>query len=77
MRKINRVRVGKVYEYRPVMWDVLYPTSNNNLENGDAVKVVNLSSAPPANTAGHCYVVNLSQDLSEGQAILVHCNSLV
>lgn len=53
-----RVRVGSLYQYNPCGWDVFRPCAGNNLTAGQTVRVVNLPSAPPANTMGQCYVAN-------------------
>ncbi len=53
-----RVRVNSIYRYNPNGWDKLRPCQGNTLSAGDIVRVGNLSSAPPANTMGQCYVFN-------------------
>ncbi len=70
MGKINKVKVGKVYHYNPVMWDKLDPKTD--LKKNDPVVVVNLRGCPPANTMGHCHVNRINGEF----AGLVHCNSL-
>jgi hypothetical protein len=51
-----RVRVGKNYVFDPVPLDLFIPTANIPLKKGDVVTVINLPSAPKANTMGMCYV---------------------
>ena len=71
MSNIRRVRAGQTYRYDPVMWDVFDPKTK--LQEGDIVRVKNLHGCPPANTMGHCHVV----DPQTGEFIgLVHVNSL-
>ena len=53
-----QVRVNAIYEYQPNGWDRFHPTSNNTLQPGRLVRVINLPSAPPANTMGQCYVAD-------------------
>jgi hypothetical protein len=53
-----RVRVGSKYRYSPNGWDTFHALQGNNLKDGDVVKVINLPSAPPANTMGQCYVAD-------------------
>jgi hypothetical protein len=53
---MKKVTVNSWYTYRPVgldTWDG--PAS---LSPGDLVKVKNLPGCPPANTMGHCHVVD-------------------
>ena len=50
----NRVRVGSVWTYRPVLFDVC--NKPFGVEPGDTVKVVNLPGCPKANTMGMCHV---------------------
>jgi hypothetical protein len=68
-----KVRVGRVYEYRPVLLDMIDPKSP--LKSGEKCRVVNLPGcpkAPKANTMGHCHVENLKGEFLG----LVSCNSL-
>ncbi len=51
-----KVRVGTNYIYSPNGWDAFRPCRGNDLKPGTLVKVVNLPSAPRANTMGQCYV---------------------
>ena len=51
-----RVRVGRLYRYEPIWWDIFFPCAGNTLKSGDIVRVIELPNAPKANTAGHCYV---------------------
>jgi hypothetical protein len=51
-----KVRVGSRYRYAPNGWDRFRPCKGNTLAVGQIVKVINLPSAPPANTMGQCYV---------------------
>jgi len=66
-----RVRVNSEYYFVPNLLDIAHPLTN--LRNGDVVRVVNLPSAPPANTMGHCYVANPRTGEFIG---MVHTNSL-
>lgn len=69
-----RVRVNGLYIYQPCGWDRFHPCSGNTLEVGQVVRVINLPSAPPANTMGQCYVA----DRETNKFIcMVHVNSLV
>lgn len=54
MSKFRRVTPHKVYRYVPVPLDRF--DARTDLSYGDIVKVINRPGAPPANTAGHCYV---------------------
>lgn len=66
-----RVRVNSLYTYKPVLLDIV--DARTGLKSGDVVKVINLPSAPPANTMGQCYVA----DPSTGKFIgMVSTNSL-
>lgn len=49
---MTKVRVGKVYTFRPVPIDYFNPPYN--VQAGDVVRVVNLPGCPKANTMGHC-----------------------
>lgn len=53
-----KVRVGSRYVYNPSLWDSFRPCKGNTLKPGQIVKVINLPSAPPANTMGQCYVAD-------------------
>ena len=53
-----RVRVNAKYRYNPIAWDVFRPCQGNTLQPGQIVKVINLPSAPPANTMGQAYVAD-------------------
>lgn len=53
-----RVRVNSNYRYNPIGWDVFRPCQGNTLKPGQVVRVINLPSAPPANTMGQCYVAD-------------------
>lgn len=66
-----KVKAGLVYRYNPCMWDIM--DKRTDLEKGDLVKVKNIPGCPPANTMGHCHVVNPDTEEFIG---LVHCNSL-
>src|SRR5437660_1442061 len=66
----RRVRVGNLYRFEPVFLDQI--DARTNLKPGAIVRVVNLPSAPPANTMRHCHVAT-----PDGEFIgLVHTNSL-
>ena len=67
----RKVRVGKVYEYQPVMLDVV--DGRTPLKAGDWVKVIRVPGCPPPGTMGHCHVGNLESGKFIG---LVCCNSL-
>lgn len=66
---LNKVKVGTMYKYQPVMMDIV--DAKTTLKTGDIVTVVNQRGCPPANTMGHCHVNHNGQF-----AGLVHCNSL-
>jgi hypothetical protein len=53
-----RVRVNSNYLYYPCGMDRCSPCQGNNLVKGQEVKVINLPSAPKANTMGMCYVAD-------------------
>ncbi len=66
-----KVRVGSKYVYEANGMDRFHPVSGNTLQKGDIVEVVNLPSAPRANTMGQCYVAK------DGQFVcMVSCSSL-
>jgi len=66
-----KVKAGSVYVYHPNILDRI--DGRTTLRSGEAVRVVNLPSAPKANTMNHCHV----EDPKTGEFIgLVHCNSL-
>ena len=67
----RRVKAGNLYRFSPVLLDRC--DARTSLQPGDVVKVVNLPSAPPANTMGHCYVAEPTTGKFIG---LVCCNSL-
>jgi hypothetical protein len=50
----RRVRVNSIYKYDPVLFDILQGPAD--LPVGTIVRVINLASAPKANTMGMCYV---------------------
>jgi hypothetical protein len=52
---MNKVRVGSLYAYDPVMMDVLRPPFGNP-EKGAILRVINKFGCPKANTCGMCYV---------------------
>lgn len=73
---MKRVRVGKLYTYHPVGWDILDSKNAPNIVAGEIVKVVNLPGCPKANTMGHCHV-QARVETGEWQfAGLVMCSSL-
>lgn len=73
---MKRVRVGKLYTYHPVGWDILDSKNAPNIVAGEIVKVVNLPGCPKANTMGHCHV-QARVETGEWQfAGLVMCASL-
>lgn len=68
---MNKVRVGRLYKYVPVLMD--RTDKPFNINEGDVVRVVNLPGCPKANTMGHCHVEHLCGKF----AGLVCCNSLI
>jgi hypothetical protein len=63
----NRVRVGSLYRFHPVLID-----SRIGLDAGTIVRVINLYGCPPANMMGQCYIEHLG-----GEFIQMVCvNSL-
>lgn len=69
--KLNRVRAGSVYVFKPVPMDI-YDSRTDAVE-GQRVRVVTLHGAPKANTMGHCHIESLEGDFLG----MVHVNSLV
>jgi hypothetical protein len=66
-----KVKVNSRYIYHPNLLDLTDPRTN--LKSGDVVTVINLHSAPKANTMGQCYVA----DPNTGEFIgMVSTNSL-
>src|SRR5215831_10206964 len=53
-----RVTVGSFYTYNAAGFDVFRPCAGNTLEDGHIVRVIDLPSAPRANTMGQCYVAD-------------------
>ena len=53
-----QVKVGGLYTYTPFGFDVFAPTAGNTLERDQIVRVINLPSAPPANSMTQCYVAD-------------------
>lgn len=53
-----RVKTNCLYLYNPNGWDALMPCKGNRLIIGQLVRVINLPSAPKANTMGQCYVAD-------------------
>lgn len=68
---MQRVTVNHEYVFQPVGMDVFDPA--NTAVAGQTVRVVNLFGCPPANTMGHCHIVDAAQGDFLG---LVMCNSL-
>lgn len=67
-----KVRVNAVYTFRPVLLDCVHVVSQ--AVPGQRVRVVNLRSAPKANTMGQCHI----EDASTGDFLgMVSTNSLV
>src|SRR5271166_2831399 len=67
----QRVRVGSIYLYDPVLLDK-FARHLTGVRRGSTVRVINVHGCPPANTMGHCYVETL-----EGEFLgLVCSNSL-
>lgn len=71
---MQRVKVGRLYTYHPVLFDVF--DNKVNLQEGEIVKVVNLPGCPKANTMGHCHVQARTETLQWKFAGLVRCASL-
>ncbi len=70
--KHRKVRTGAVYQYEPVMMDVLHPPAGNP-QRGAMLRVVRLNGCPPPGTMGHCHVNFADTGAFAG---LVCCNSL-
>jgi hypothetical protein len=66
---MKRVRVGRLYRYKPVLLDRAHPPYN--VREGDIVRVVNLPGCPKAGTMGHCHVEHLNGDL-QGSSAAIH-----
>lgn len=69
-----RVVVGRLYRYKPVMFDQLYRDPQGkriDLQDGDVVTVIDLHNCPTANTMGMCYVEKGGEFKG-----MVCCNSL-
>ena len=56
---MKRVRVGTIYRFDPVSWDIFRP-ANNGIEPNDPVRVVALPGCPRPGTMGHCHVERIS-----------------
>lgn len=54
MSKARKVKVGKVYRFEPVFFDILNPPFDAKA--GDLLEVVNLPGCPKASTMGMCHV---------------------
>lgn len=68
-----RVKVGKVYLFKPVLLDRIHDAGAINLPEDTKVRVVNLPSAPKCNTMGQCHIEHL-----DGTFIgMVSTNSLI
>jgi hypothetical protein len=68
---MNRVKAGRTYTFQPVGMDIY--DSKSTAEPGQRVTVENMNGCPPANTMGHCHIV----DAETGEFLgLVLCNSL-
>ena len=53
-----KVKIGSLYTYAPNGFDRFRPCQGNTLELDHIVRVINLSSAPKANTMGQCYAAD-------------------
>lgn len=53
-----KVRANSIYRYSANGLDRFVPCQGNALSEGQLVRVVNLPSAPKANTMGQCYVAD-------------------
>jgi hypothetical protein len=69
----KKVRVGTLYKYYPVPFDMIRPPFGNP-HKGQIVKVVNKFGCPPANTMGMCYINSFPEDKFLG---MVCTNSLI
>jgi len=68
----QKVRVGKVYRVRLILFDQLMFEHYTATE-GQMVRVVNLYGCPPANTMGMCHI----EDAESGEFLGMVCtNSL-
>ena len=56
---MKRVRVGTIYRFDPVSWDIFRP-ANSGLRPNDPVRVVALPGCPRPGTMGHCHVERIS-----------------
>lgn len=56
---MKRVRIGTIYRFEPVSWDIFRP-ANSGLEPNEPVRVVALSGCPRPGTMGHCHVERIS-----------------
>ena len=52
---MNRVTVGRVYQFRPNLFDELM-SEHYTAVPGQIVRVVNMPGCPPANTMGQCHI---------------------
>jgi len=69
----RRVKVGKTYEFQPVLFDRMSPPAGCEVAEGQRVKVVNQYGCPKANTMGMCYIETMEGEF----AGMVCTNSLV
>lgn len=53
----TKVRAGATYVFDATFYDIIHPSAE--VKNGDVVRVVNLKSAPKANTMGQCHIESL------------------
>lgn len=60
--KRRRVYPGRVYVYRPVLFDLLHPPQK--VAEGDRVRVIELPSAPKAGACGQCHIETLSGEFA-------------
>lgn len=51
---MKRAKHGKIYQYKPVGYDLW--DSRTNAVDGEYVKVVNVPGCPKAGTMGHCHI---------------------
>lgn len=67
----TKPRIGQVYVFNPVGWDIIDARSNTPAA-GSLVRVVRPHGCPPVGTMGHCHV----EATETGALALVHINSL-
>ena len=53
---MDKVRAGGLYRFEATGLDRFDPKTDDDVKDGDIVKVVNLMGCPPCNTMGHCHI---------------------